>query len=72
MWKLLERIFGNPWFGLSVITAFAGMISYFQINSYSADKHHLNGFWLVTGIVFTLVAGYCMYKAKETSTGTGG
>lgn len=72
VWAWLTKTFSNPWFILSVLAAFIGMISYFQINSYKADKNGLNGFWLITGIVFTLGAIYLMYKAYKTSSGRGG
>lgn len=62
----------NGWFTLTAISAFIAMISYFQINSYKADLHKLNGFWLIMGIVFTLGALFFIWKANNTSTGTGG
>lgn len=57
-----------------VITAFISVISFFQLNSYWADKHHFNGIfgWLGIGIVFGIAAAYCLYKVKTTTTGTGG
>lgn len=62
----------NGWFTLTVIAAFIGMVSFFQINSYFADKHKVNGLFTVMGIVFTLAAIFCIWKANKTSTGTGG
>lgn len=62
----------NGWFTLTVVTAFLAMISYFQINSYFADKHKLNTFFLVTGIVLTVLSLFFIWKANKTSTGTGG
>jgi len=71
--KWFSKFFlGTPWFGVMVIVFFAAMISFFQINSYRADKHHLNGFWTVTGIVLTLAAGFCLYKVTKTTDGGDG
>ena len=70
--NLMTRIFGNPWFGGLVLFAFGSVISFFQINSYKADKHHLNTFWLIAGIVLGVLAIGCLYKTNKTSTGTGG
>jgi hypothetical protein len=38
-----------------VVLAFAAAWSFVHIDSASADKHHLNGFYLVTGIVCALL-----------------
>jgi len=72
--QLWEKFWLNPWFGGMVIFGLAGMTSYFQINSYWADKHHFNGVfgWLGIGIVLTISAIYCAYKTDSTSTGIGG
>lgn len=68
------RIWGNPWWGWCVITAFISVISFFQINSYWADKHNFNGIfgWLGIGILFGVLAVFFLIKAKATSTGRGG
>ena len=69
--NIMARIFQNPWFGGTVIFAFAGIGCLFTIKSYFADKHNLNGFFLVVGIVLGLAAAFCLYKANATSTGVG-
>lgn len=53
--------------GLTVGFAFAAMISFFQINSYHADKHHLNGLYTVLGIAFTLASLYSIYRVSKVS-----
>lgn len=70
----MERTFGNPWYGWMVIAAFVSVISFFQINSYWADKNNFNGLfgWLGIGIVAALFAVFFLYKVKTTSTGKGG
>ena len=68
----VTKTFSNPWYIASVVAAFIGMISYFNINSYKADKNGLNGFWLVMGIVFTLVSIGLIIKAYKSSAGKGG
>jgi len=72
MIKFFTKVFGNPWFGACVISAFISVISFFQINSYAADKNGLNGFWLVIGIAFGVAALFFLYKTSKTSTGRGG
>lgn len=69
-----EKFWLNPWFGAMVVLAFGSIISFFQINSYAADKNNMNGLfgWLGIGIVLGIAACYCLYKANKTSTGTGG
>lgn len=49
------------------VTAFISVISFFQIDSAWADKNHFNGLlgWLGVGIVFGLVAAYCLYKVNS-------
>lgn len=59
----------KKWFTLMVVTAFISVISFFQINSYWADKHHFNGGWTVIGIVFGLVACFCLYNVKKEAGG---
>lgn len=54
------------------VFAFLSVISFFQINSAWADKHHFNGLfgWLGLGIVFGLIAIYGLYNvAKNAGTG---
>jgi hypothetical protein len=64
----------EKWFIFMTVFAFASVISFFQINSYWADKHHFNGFfgWLGLGIVFGLIAIFGLYKVNKTSSGGGG
>lgn len=50
---------------------FASFISFFQINSAFADKHHINGVWIVAGIGLGLAAIYSMYQAFQNSGGGG-
>lgn len=65
----------TKWFLTMTVFAFASVISFFQINSYWADKHNFNGLigWLGIGIVTGLVAIFCLTKvAKQGSGGDGG
>jgi hypothetical protein len=64
----------NPWWYGTVACAFIGIISFFQINSYWADKNNFNGIfgWLGVGILFILAAVFCLYKVQKTSTGKPG
>lgn len=58
-----------------VILAFASVISFFQINSYAADKNNMNGLigYLGLGILFGLGAIFCLTKvAKFGGGGSGG
>lgn len=57
----------NLFWVLTVITAFASVISFFQINSYRADINHLNGFWTVSGIVFGLGCIVSIYYLRKYS-----
>lgn len=71
--KWFSKFFlGTPAYGVMVITFLLGVVSFFQINSYQADKHHLNTFWLVVGIVLVLVSGYFLYRVTKTTTGGDG
>ena len=47
--------------------AFSSAISFFQVNSYSADKHHVNGLWVVAGVVFGLATLYELYLVIKSS-----
>ena len=49
---------------------FASFISFFQINSAFADKHHINGVWVVAGIVCGLASLYSMWQAFQNSGGS--
>lgn len=51
------------------VFAFSSVISFFQINSYWADKHHFNGLfgWLGIGIVTGVIACYGLYKVSKNS-----
>ena len=61
----------GKWFVFMTVFAFGSVISFFQINSYWADKHNFNGFfgWLGIGIGLGLVAVYGLYKVTKTSNG---
>ena len=61
----------KKWFALMAIFAFASIISFFQINSYWADKHNFNGLfgWLGIGIVSGLVAVFCLSKVAKYGGG---
>lgn len=48
-----------------IIAAFASVISFFQINSAWADKHHFNTGWLVIGIVAGIVAIISLIKVVK-------
>jgi len=52
----------KTWFAIMCVLAFGSVISFFQINSYAADKNGLNGVWLISGIIFGLLACFCLYK----------
>ena len=61
------------WFWVTAIFAFGSVISFFQINSYKADKNNMNGLfgWLGIGIVLGLVAIYFLIT-KVMKYGDGG
>lgn len=40
----------------TAFAAFLAVISFFQINSAFADKHHINGLFIVLGIAFAIIA----------------
>jgi hypothetical protein len=46
-----------------VVIAFIAAWSFVHIDSYSADKHHLNGFYWITGIVSTVIVAFVFYVA---------
>lgn len=65
----------KKWFGLMSVFAFASVISFFQINSWWSDQNKFNGLfgWLGLGIVFGLVAVFCLSKVvKSSNKGDGG
>jgi hypothetical protein len=72
--NLWTKYWLNPWFGGFVLSALASTVSFFQIDSYFADKHHLNGIFgfLGIGIVLALLAIWFIKKTNDTSTGRGG
>ena len=51
----------QKWIIVTVVLAFASIISFFQINSYWADKHNFNTTWLLIGIITGLGAAYFGY-----------
>lgn len=56
---------GTKWWIITVVAAFASVISFFQVNSYKADLLGLNTLWLVAGIVIGLFAVYSLVKAVK-------
>lgn len=60
---------GKKWHIITGALAITSAISFFQINSYWADKHHFNGVfgWLGIGIALGLGAIYSLYKTTENS-----
>lgn len=60
------------WMVLTAIFAIGSFISFAQIDSYWADKHHFNGLagWLGIGIVTGAAA--CFFLWKTAVTGGGG
>lgn len=50
---------------ITVVAAFAAMISYFQIGSYGADKNNTNTLFLILGIVFTIIALFSVYQVAK-------
>lgn len=62
----------NPWtrFKVAAVLAFASVISFFQVNSAYADKHHINWFWIMIGIVFAgFFADELIIVAKTSNNG---
>ena len=64
----------KTWFALMASFAFLSVGSFFQINSWWADKNHFNGVfgWLGIGIVSGLIAIYCLYKVTQNTSDGGG
>jgi len=58
---------GNKWFLTMVASAFASVISFFQVNSYWADKHHFNTGWEVIATIAGLVAIFSLYKVYKNT-----
>lgn len=52
----------RKWFIWTCVFAFASVISFFQINSALADEKNLNGVFTGAGIVFGVIAIYCLIK----------
>lgn len=67
----MKNFGAKTWFALTAVFAFASVISFFQINSYWADRHRFNGFlgWLGVGIVAGIIAVYCLVKTAINSNG---
>jgi membrane protein DedA with SNARE-associated domain len=55
----------RSWFTRAVLLAFPGVVLLFNTNSYFADKHKINGLFVVLGIVLCLGAGYCLWQANK-------
>lgn len=66
---MTQRQKQNLFWGLTVGLAFAAVISFFQINSYAADKHKLNGMWTVLGVILGVAACVSLYLAIKNSGG---
>lgn len=60
----------KKWYVFMTVFAFLSVMSFFQINSYWADKHNFNGAWLVIGIVLGGLAILGLAKVSGKS-GTG-
>lgn len=61
------KTFFGKWSTLMVLSAFASVISFFQVDSYFADTHNFNTVFIVAGVVLGLVAIYSLYKFKQES-----
>jgi hypothetical protein len=61
----------TQWFAFMTVFAFASVISFFQINSYWADKNDFNGIfgWLGIGIVTGLLAIFGLSKVAKAGSG---
>lgn len=55
------------WFTMMVISAFGGIICFFQINSYFADTHKINGLFTALGVIGLLGAAFCYYMSVKAS-----
>lgn len=66
------KIKWNPWFTAAIFTAFGGIISFFQINSYFADRNNLNWLFVTLGIILCGATVWLVMKANKTSTGKPG
>ena len=64
--------FGNWWLPATIVSLFLCLISFFQVNSAFADKHNINGVWIVLGSIFAISTLYCGRKAAKTAPGQGG
>jgi hypothetical protein len=59
----------NKYFAGMVISAAVAVWGAFSINSYFADKHHLNGASWVLAIVGVLGIGYFWMRLNQTTGG---
>lgn len=62
-----ERLFKKipvkyRWYAF-VVLAFFSAFCFVHIDSYSADKHHLNGFYWIAGIISATLVGGIFYLA---------
>ncbi|HRP30429.1 MAG TPA: hypothetical protein PKV73_00990 [Agriterribacter sp.] len=55
----------RSWFKMAVLLSFPGVILLFNTNSAFADKHKLNGAYLIVGIALVLGALYCLWQANK-------
>lgn len=69
MTKLLFVLLASftPWWYVLVATAFLAVISFFQVNSYQADKNKTNTRWKVIGVVLTVLAIVSAVMVSKTS-----
>ncbi len=61
----------NKYFAGGAVCAFLSVISFFTINSYFADKHHVNGLFWIAGFLFAAGAIYFYWKLTQTTGGGG-
>lgn len=55
-------------FGAWVVMAFGAVLSFFTINSAFADKHHMNGFFTLLGIVLSVLVVLIGFIANSENT----
>lgn len=60
----------DKYWAATVVLAFVGIISFFQVNSYFADKNNINWLFKVIGTVGVVGALYCVYKGVANPPGS--
>lgn len=63
----MKNFSAKTWWTLTVILAFASVISFFQIDSALADEKNLNSLFTTFGVVCGLGAIFSLYKVKTLS-----